>query len=394
VIWITATEFLRLTVGGMRSLPMWSPLLAPANAKRALDRSRRETFDMSDHPLIAIWEVTRACDLACVHCRACAVTDRHPLELDTNEGFALLDRIAEMGTPIVVLTGGDPAKRPDLVELIAHGAKQGLTMALTPSSTGLVTHHLLARAKRAGLARIAVSVDGATAATHDAFRGVEGSFAHALRIFEDAKAIGLERQINFTLSKRTLSELDDVVQLAERIGAALLSVFLVVPTGRASTELMLEPNEIEDAFLRLQALAKRIPFDIKTTAAPHFRRVTHQAHEKAVGVHRDKDENGNVKGIRGINDGLGFLFVSHVGDVMPSGFLPIPCGNVRREPLSQIYRQSPVFTRLRDASALGGKCGLCPFKLVCGGSRARAWATSGDFMAEDPSCAYVPRGAT
>jgi radical SAM protein len=347
---------------------------------------------MSDHPLIAIWEVTQACDLACVHCRACAVSERNPNELDTREGFALLERIAEMGTPIVVLTGGDPAKRPDLVALVEHGTKQGLTMALTPSSTPLVTRDLLSRLKEAGLVRMAVSIDGADAETHDAFRGVPGSFDHALRMFDDARAIDLERQLNFTLSRRTYDQLDAIVGLAKDIGAALLSVFVVVPTGRATRDLALDPDEVERALVRLEALARTVPFSIKTTAAPQYRRIAYQAHAKrsATGIHDDVDAEGNVRGPRGINDGIGFMFVSHLGDVMPSGFLPIPAGNVRRELLSEIYRHSPLFARLRDAEQLGGKCGRCPFKMVCGGSRARAYAATGDPMAEDPGCPYIP----
>jgi radical SAM protein len=341
---------------------------------------------MSDHPLITIWEVTQACDLACVHCRACAVSDRNPNELDTREGCALLDRIAEMGTPIVVLTGGDPAKRPDLVELVAHGTKRGLTMALTPSSTPLVTQELLMALKSAGLARMAVSVDGADAETHDAFRGVEGSFDHAMRMFRDAREIGLERQLNFTLSRRTYDQLERIVALAGEVGAALLSVFVVVPTGRATRSLGLERDEVERALVRLEELARTVSFSIKTTAAPQYRRVAYQAHAKrsATGIHDD------VNGPRGINDGLGFMFVSHTGDVMPSGFLPIRAGNVRSEPLEAIYRRSPLFVRLRDSEQLGGKCGRCPFKRVCGGSRARAYAATGDVMAEDPGCSYIP----
>jgi radical SAM protein len=349
---------------------------------------------MSDHPLITIWEITQACDLACIHCRACAVSERNPAELDTDEGFALLDRIAEMGTPIVVLTGGDPAKRPDLVRLVEHGTKRGLTMALTPSSTPLVTRELLVELKAAGLARMAVSVDGADAATHDAFRGVPGSFAHAMRMFRDAREIDIERQINFTLSRRTYDQLDAIVELAKDIGAALLSVFVVVPTGRATSALALDPDEVERALVRLEALARTASFSIKTTAAPQYRRVAYQAHARrsATGIHDDIDAEGRVKGPRGINDGIGFMFVSHIGEVMPSGFLPIPAGNVRREPLAEIYQRSPLFTRLRDAEQLGGKCGRCPFKMVCGGSRARAYAATGDPMAEDPGCAYVPPG--
>lgn len=342
---------------------------------------------MSDHPLLAIWEVTRACDLVCVHCRACAVPQRNPLELTKDEGFALLDRIAEMGTPIVVLTGGDPAKRPDLVDLVEHGTKRGLTMALTPSATPLVTRKLLDLLSNAGLARVAVSVDGADPAAHDAFRGVDGSFAHALRILRDAREAGIERQVNFTLSRRTHGDLDAMVRLATDVGASLLSVFVVVPTGRASRDLSLDPAEIEIALRRLEELSHTVPFSIKTTAAPHYRRIAYQAHAKqsATGIHDDLD-----RGPRGINDGLGFLFVSHVGDVMPSGFLPVTAGNVRREPLAEIYRSSDVFVRLRDTERLGGKCGRCPFKRICGGSRARAFAVTGDMMAEDPGCAYIP----
>ncbi len=347
---------------------------------------------MADHPLVAIWEVTQACDLACVHCRACAVSQRHPLELATHEGFALLDAMADMGTSIVVLTGGDPAKRPDLVALVEHGAQRGLTMALTPSSTPLVTFELLAQLTRAGLARIAVSVDGVTAEAHDAFRGVAGSFAHAMRIFADARTLGLERQVNFTLSRRTYGDLDGIVALASHVGAALLSVFVVVPTGRATKALTLDAHEIEDALVRLESMARTLPFGVKTTAAPQFRRIAYQAHAKrsAIGVHDDVDADGMARGPRGINDGVGFLFVSHLGDVMPSGFLPVRAGNVRSEPLEQIYRRSPLFVQLRDANGLGGKCGRCAFKLICGGSRARAYAATGDPMAEDPGCAYLP----
>jgi len=355
-------------------------------------RRRPAPHPFDERPLLAIWELTQACDLACVHCRACAVRDRDSDELTTEEGKRLLDAVASMGTPLMVLTGGDPAKRPDLVELIAHGARAGLTMAVTPSGTALMTRELLARMRDAGMARIAVSVDGPDAGTHDAFRRVDGSFAHTLRILSDARELGIERQINTTLGHHDLYALAAMARLVADVGAVLWSVFVVVPTGRATPTLLLGANALERALGELACLADEAPFDVKTTAAPHFRRIQLERHATSVGVLRDVDAEGHVRGPRGINDGAGLLFVSHRGDVYPSGFLPLRAGNVRTDELAELYRSSPVFMRLRDTSALGGKCGVCPFKLVCGGSRARAYAVTGDPTAADSLCAYVPKG--
>jgi radical SAM protein with 4Fe4S-binding SPASM domain len=221
---------------------------------------------------------------------------------------------------------------------------------------------------------------------------VTGSFAHTLRILSEAKELGIERQINTTLGHHNLYALPAMASLVADVGAVLWSVFVVVPTGRATSSLLLGANALERALMELAAIAEEAPFDVKTTAAPHFRRIQMERRARSVGVLRDVDSDGHVKGPRGINDGAGFLFVSHRGDVYPSGFLPIRAGNVRTDDVADLYRTSPVFARLRDASALGGKCGACPFKLVCGGSRARAFATTGDPMAADPLCAYVPKG--
>jgi radical SAM protein len=370
------------------------PVLGPTRAIAADDvlKRHRTPHPFDERPLLAIWELTQACDLACVHCRASAVRDRDPRELTTAEGKRLLDAVASMGTPLMVLTGGDPAKRPDLVDLVAHGARAGLTMAVTPSGTGLMTRELLARMRDAGLARLAVSVDGPDAETHDAFRRVEGSFAHSLRILSDAWDLGIERQVNTTLGHHNLYALPAMARLVAEVGAVLWSVFVVVPTGRATSSLMLGANALERALGELAALAEGAPFDVKTTAAPHFRRIQLERRSRSVGVLSDVDSDGHVRGPRGVNDGAGLLFVSHRGDVYPSGFLPLRAGNVRTDDLAELYRTSPVFTRLRDSSALGGKCGVCPFKLVCGGSRARAYAVTGDPLQADSVCAYVPKG--
>jgi radical SAM protein len=347
-----------------------------------------------EYPFLAIWEVTQACDLVCVHCRACATTRRNPGELSTDEGKRLLDRVAAMGTKLFVLTGGDPAKRPDLVELVRHGASIGLTMAVTPSGTPLLRREGLAAMKEAGLARLAISIDGPDRATHDAFRGVDGSWDETMRILGEARSLGIELQINTSVGPHNRASLDAMAGLVGEIGAVLWSIFVVVPTGRADASLQLDKHTLERMLERLAEISRVSPFDIKTTAAPHFRRVLLERHasRRGIGVLDDLDSEGVVKGPRGINDGSGFMFVSHTGEIYPSGFLPVSAGNVRKDDLAEVYRTSPLFKQLRDVDALGGKCGVCPFKRVCGGSRARAFAQTGDVMAEDPLCAYVPRG--
>ncbi len=365
----------------------------PRTSRGVIARDKPSPLDFDDHPLLAIWETTQACDLVCAHCRACATPRTHPDELTTEEGKKLLEDFARMGTPLCVLTGGDPAKRPDLVELVRHGARAGLVMALTPSGTPLMTQALLSELRDAGLARVAVSVDGPDAATHDGFRGVPGSFEESLRILREARALGLETQVNFTLSRVSLGALSAMAQLTDDVGASMLVVFVVIPTGRATESLTLSATEVEDALVELAAIGESRPFQIKTTGAPQLRRVLLQKKARAVptGLLRDVHE-GVVRGPRGVTDGVGFLFVSHTGDVYPSGFLPLRAGNVREEAVSDIYRASPLFRSLRDADGLGGKCGVCPFRSVCGGSRARAWAETEDPTSEDPGCAYVPKG--
>jgi radical SAM protein len=360
-------------------------------AADVLERGRAlHPFD--ERPLLAIWELTQSCDLACVHCRACAVADRDAGELTTEEGKRLLDEIAAMGTPLAVLTGGDPAKRPDLVELIEHGARAGLTMAVTPSGTPLMTRDLLRRMRDAGMARLAVSVDAPDAETHDGFRRVPGSFAETLRILREAADLGIQRQINTTVGHHNRCALPRMAALVADLGAVLWSVFVVVPAGRATTSLLLGANGLERILEELADIAEKAPFDVKTTCAPHFRRVQLQRRARSVGVLRDVGPDGEIRGARGINDGSGFVFISHRGEIYPSGFLPIRAGDVRTRDLATIYRTSPVFTHLRDPSALRGKCGVCPFKLVCGGSRARAYSMTGDPLEADPLCGYVPKG--
>jgi len=350
-------------------------------------RPAANLFDRA--PFLVFWELTQACDLACKHCRACAVPDRDPLELTFEEGKQLLNQVAAMGCPLAVLTGGDPAKRPDLVELVRYGTSLGLRMALTPSATPLVTRALLAELRDAGLARLAVSLDGARSPSHDLFRGVDGSFDRTFEILRDARELGLTTQVNTSITQMNRHELDRIASDLATLGIELWSVFFVVPTGRATALDLLDPLEVESVLEDLARLSETAPFDIKTTAAPHFRRVLLQKKHKRSDVRGISDGIGRA--VRGVNDGQGVLFVSHQGDVFPSGFLPMKCGNVREQDVAGIYRDHPTFRVLRDPEALGGKCGVCEFRRICGGSRARAYATTGDALAEEPACAYEPR---
>jgi radical SAM protein len=346
-------------------------------------------FDRS--PFIAIWETTRACALACVHCRAEAIPRRDPRELGTEEGRALLERIAAFGDPppLVVLTGGDPLRRPDVAELVAHGSGLGLTMSLTPSGTGAATAERLRALRDAGLARLAVSLDGATADAHDAFRRVRGSHRHTMRIIEQARVLGLPLQINTTVCLQTVADLPALAGQVAAWGVALWALFFLIPVGRARADQALPADGIERVLGWAADLQRRVPFGIKTTEAPHYHRV--------VGARALRPAAATLPGsprvmraARAVTDGNGFVFVDHVGNICPSGFLPLPTGNVRRDDLVAVYREDPLFVALRDPTRLGGRCGRCEWRERCGGSRARAYALTGDSLAEDPGCAYEP----
>jgi len=361
--------------------------------------------DFNESPFIVIWETTQACDLACLHCRASAQPARDRGELDTAEAKRLMDTVRQFGKPLFVLTGGDPLKRDDTVELVRHGTSIGLRMAMTPSGTPLMTPDVLARLRDAGLARLAVSLDGSNAAIHDRFRGVSGSFEWTVRMLDAAQKIGLSTQINTTISSHNLHDVEPTVQFITTLGIALWSVFFIVPTGRARTSDLTTAEEFESVFHRLYDLSKTAPFDIKTTAAPHYRRVVvqRQVAERRAGE-REQAATPLTAGVgfsladgvgraRGVNDGNGFLFISHRGDIYPSGFLPVSAGNVRTHDVVDVYRNSPLFRDLRDTNRLEGKCGVCEYRTICGGSRARAYATTGNYLASDPYCSYIPARA-
>lgn len=370
--------------------------------RRAHDaRLAEANFDLA--PFTVAWEVTRACAFACRHCRAEAQPQRDPRELTTSEAFHLLDQIKRFGDPILVITGGDPMMRHDLYEIIRYAVQKGLRAALTPTTTRLVTPKALARVKEAGVRRVAISIDGPSAEAHDAFRAFRGSFRLARGIAQNIVAAGLSLQINTTVSRYNLHLLEEMMKLVADLGAVQWSLFFLVPTGRATAADMISPKEHEQVFHWLYGLSREAPFDIKSTAAPAYRRVIIQR-EREKGRPADvsgktprtlagagyRYEDGLDRPARGVNDGRGFCFVSHTGDVCPSGFLPLAAGNVRQQSVVNIYRYAPLFRNLRDPERLKGRCGRCEFRHVCGGSRARAYAVTGDYLAPDPSCVHEP----
>ena len=352
------------------------------------------TRDFNENPFIVIWEVTRACQLHCMHCRAEAQRHRDPRELTTIEGLKLIDGIAAMAHPLLVFTGGDPLEREDLFEFIAHAKARGLEVAMTPSATPRVTKEKLALAKEAGLSRCAFSLDGSVASIHDRFRGTKGSYDLTIGALDNLRELGLPIQLNTTVSRYNVDDLPRIADIAQEYNAALWSLFFLVPTGRGREQDMVSAETAERIMEWLYEQARVRSFGIKTTAAPHYRRVVLQ-HQKELLAGASQLPTGRPDLLRprqSVNDGNGFVFISHIGDVYPSGFLPVNAGNVRQSSLSDIYRNDPIFQALRDSSMLKGRCGACEFKAVCGGSRARAYAMTGDYLQEDPACAYQPLG--
>jgi radical SAM protein len=368
-----------------------------------------QALDFNKSPFIVVWEVTQACDLACLHCRAEARNWRDPCELSTEEGFALLDEVRKFGRVLFVLSGGDPLYRSDIYEFIRYGTEIGLRMTMTPSGTKLVRKEMVQRMKDDGLARLAVSLDGHDRASHDGFRGVSGSFDWTINCIRWAREVGLEVQINTTVTRYNEDHVREIGEMLRHEGISLWSVFFLVPVGRGLKHDMVSPTKHEELFHLLYDMGKEMPYDIKTTAAQHFRRV---ALQRAAYEQEQMNQNGHERkaaggapeshlpsagfsaGIgrasKGVNDGNGFVFISHVGEVFPSGFLPCPAGNVRQKSIVEIYRESEIFQDLRRASALKGKCGYCDYEDVCAGSRARAYGVTGDYLASEAYCTYHP----
>jgi radical SAM protein len=386
-------------------------LAGRAAAERRLHDQHMTEADFDLAPFTIAWEVTRACAFACVHCRADAQHQRDPRELTPDEARRLIDRIKDFGNPILIFTGGDPMMRPDLFELIRYATDKGLRCSLTPTATALPTPERLNRAKDAGIRRMALSLDAPRPEVHDNFRQVRGSWERTMNILRNAQSIGLSAQINTTVTRHNIDLLPEMVKFVEEVGAVQWSVFFLVPTGRGQIADMISPAQHEQVFNWLYDLSQRGTFDIKATAAPMYRRVAIERRRQfpSPSGRGDGSEgealfqgagfqyaDGLHRPVKGVNDGRGFLFISHLGDIMPSGFLPIPVDNVRRSDVVDTYRNHSIFKALRDPNQLKGKCHDCEYRVVCGGQRGRAYAITGDYLASDPACAYEPpkRGAT
>jgi radical SAM protein len=344
------------------------------------------THNFDQAPFIVIWEVTRACALACVHCRADAIPRRDPRELSTEDGYRLIDQIAAFGAPapLLVLTGGDPMWRRDLADLVRYGTAAGLSVAVTPSGTAAVTRHRLQELRDAGVARIAVSFDAPEAEVHDDFRGVRGSFHYTTRIIEQVVDLGLPLQINTTVSRCTLASLPAMADRLRAWPLSLWAVFFLVQVGRGAALEQISADECEQVLRWLRDLSGTVPFGIKTTEAPHYRRVLAQSAANGALATMASP----LRTVRAVNDGNGLVFIDHVGSIQPSGFLPLTRGNIRSHRLVDVYRTDALFRRLRDGNALEGRCGRCEFRDLCGGSRSRAFAATGNAFGSDPLCAY------
>ncbi|BAS25985.1 radical SAM protein [Limnochorda pilosa] len=339
----------------------------------------RPAWDLGTRPVIVIWEVTHACALACVHCRAAADPHRHPEELTTQEGYALIDSVARLNPAIFVLSGGDPLMREDLFDLIAYARTRGLRVAAAPTGSARATPEAMQRFREAGVNTLSFSLDGPDAVIHDSFRRVRGTFDRTVKAIEAARELGIPFQINTTVTRATRPHLDRLREQVQILGAVQWDLFILVPTGRGESLEPLSPPEYEAFLGWLAGVAEGAPFRVKTTEGPQFRRM--QAVLRGEPPERLRP---------GVNAGKGYVFVSNRGKVFPSGFLPLEVGDVRATPLDRIYRENPVLHQLRDASLLKGRCGQCPFDQVCGGSRSRAYAATGDYLAEDPLCGFDP----
>ncbi|MEF8975848.1 MAG: radical SAM protein [Halapricum sp.] len=331
--------------------------------------------DFSKTPLIVTWEVTQACGLECDHCRAEAQPDRDPEELTTEEGKRLLEDVASFGhpPPILVFSGGDPLERPDLDELVDYASELGLPTAVTPAPTENLTREVVQRFDEAGIHRMALSLDGSDADSHDEFRGESGSYERVQRAAEWAEETGLAIQINTTVTANTVESLPEIADQVAELGAVMWEVFFLVPIGRGAELEQLTPAQADEWMAWLYRRQREAPFRVITVEAPQYRRIAREVEGEPVSV-------GSTRA------GSGFVFISHRGDVYPSGFLPQSAGNVREDDLVSLYRDAPLFERLRDPDQFSGRCGNCPYRDLCGGSRSRAYAATGDPLASDPLC--------
>ncbi len=385
-------------------------------------------------PRLIFWEVTKGCNLRCIHCRATATELMSPADLPTGKALNIISQIAEFANPILVLSGGEPLYRQDIFQLAEYANSRGIRTALATNGT-LVTKDVAEKIKNAGIKRVSISLDGADATTHDTFRGIPGAFEAAIYGMRNLQEFGVSVQINTTIAKHNAHQLPDVLSLARRLGADALHTFLLVPVGCGvdiAAEQMVAPDEYERMLNWFYDQSLEGGIELKATCAPHYFRVMRQrkaadrmagretaapaiAHPHEIGPtdmtmpgstgislkpsggppvghtgnfgSHPGDMNAMTKGCLA---GTGVCFISHEGEVFPCGYLPAIAGDLRKQSFAEIWNESAVFHALRDDDNLKGKCGCCEFRHVCMGCRARAYAATGDFLAEEPFCVYEP----
>ena len=361
------------------------------------------TWNFDTKPILVFWETTKACDLACHHCRAEAIPQSLPGELSTQEGKALIDQIEAFGRPypILILTGGDPLKRIDLFELIAYARAKGIQVSVAPSATPLLNPEVLLKMADYGVDGISLSLDGATVQSHDDLRGVSGTFTRTLAMAQFAVNAGLKVQINTTVMDHNVEELPAIFEVVKSIPAQVWEVFFLIQTGRGSQLNELSPN-VSESVCHFLYQAAHYGVTVRTVEGPYFRRIVRQ-YEEQISAKLDlltqqlnKDllarlgspTHSPLARSVGTRDGKGIVFISYRGDVSPSGFLPMVADNLSNQNLQQIYAHNPLFVELRDTTSFKGRCGVCEYAHICGGSRARAYARTDDVMEEDPNCVY------
>jgi heme b synthase len=337
------------------------------------------------------WEVTRSCNLNCAHCRAAASCGPYRGELSTDKCFKLIDEIAALSSPVIILTGGEPLLRPDIFEIASYGTNKGLRMVMATNGT-LVTPAVAKKMIESGIKRVSISIDGKDAHSHDAFRQEKGAFAGAMAGIAALKDAGMEFQINTTITSTNLDQIKDILELTKNIGAAAHHIFLLVPTGRGKdlAGQAITASDYEETLMWFHQESLNCEIQLKATCAPHYFRIMHQNKSK---ISEPKKKVGGHfhESTRGCLGGITFCFISHVGQVQPCGYLELDCGNVKKKSFAAIWEKSEVFRNLRDYSKYGGKCGRCEFIKVCGGCRARAYEATGDYLAEEPLCLYEPK---
>ena len=336
------------------------------------------------------WEVTRSCNLNCVHCRAASRRGPYPGELSTVKCLTLIDEISTMGDPVMILTGGEPLLRSDIFDIASYGTQKGLRMVLATNGM-LVNENAARRMLASGIKRVSISIDGKDAASHDAFRGQPGAFAGAMSAIEFLKSAGMEFQINTTVTTANLHQLEDILDLAVKSGAAAHHIFLLVPTGRGRdlAQQAITAADYEETLKWFYEKSLNCEIQLKATCAPHYFRIMQQ--NKVKGARPVQKVGGHFQdSTRGCLGGISFCFISHIGQVQPCGYLELDCGNIQEQSFADIWKNSEVFRNLRDFSKYGGKCGRCEFVKVCGGCRARAYEATGNYLAEEPLCLYEP----